>query len=321
MTPIAHIDALQLGEPVSHRGIVLTPLHPRRDPVAVYVTLEEGLAAGLRVTEVDAAGSVPELAVHNPGPHDVLLYDGEELLGAKQNRILDVSVLVAAGSQVVIPVSCVEQGRWSARSELFAAAPHSSHPALRRRKAERLAAADPGSARGAAQGEVWSEVAEKAARMAAGPSPSRAHADTYRDRDDDLRALARHFPVQPGQCGAVLALGGRPVVLDAVSRPGAWARLHDKLLAGYLLDALEALDGPPAPAEAIEAFTAAVLGAAAERRPGVGRGEQLHLSGEAVLGTGLALDGEVLQLSAYPITPGGGPRPGPRVARPSRRRP
>ena len=42
-------------------------------------------------------GDVPELAVSNPLPDDVLLYDGAEVVGAKQNRILNVSVLVAAG--------------------------------------------------------------------------------------------------------------------------------------------------------------------------------------------------------------------------------
>ena len=39
---------------------------------------------------------MPELGVDNPLEHNVLLYDGEELVGAKQNRILDLTVLVGA---------------------------------------------------------------------------------------------------------------------------------------------------------------------------------------------------------------------------------
>ena len=80
------------------------------------MTLEEALALGFRITEVDAAGSVPELIAFNPLDTPVLLYDGEELLGAKQNRILNVTVLVAPKSETKIPVSCVEQGRRHARS-------------------------------------------------------------------------------------------------------------------------------------------------------------------------------------------------------------
>src|SRR5918992_1754914 len=146
-------EVIQLGEPVEHRGIVVCPVFPRRTSRAAYVTLEEALPLGFRVTEVDEAGAVPELGVENPLEENVLLYDGEELLGAKQNRILNVTVLVAAQSEARIPVSCVEEGRWSRRSAAFAAASHAAYPDLRRRKAEALAAQP--LALGAAQGEVW----------------------------------------------------------------------------------------------------------------------------------------------------------------------
>src|SRR5437764_8627775 len=134
-------QSIQLGEPVEHRGVVIAPLFPRRQPVASYVTLEEAIPLGFHVGEIDEAGSVPELLARNPLDKNVLLYDGEELLGAKQNRILNVTVLVPAASEKEIPVSCVEEGRWSRRSEFFAAAPHTAYPELRRRKAERLTAA------------------------------------------------------------------------------------------------------------------------------------------------------------------------------------
>lgn len=117
----------QLGEPVEHRGIVVTPLFPRRDPVASYVTLDEALPRGLRITETSDSGSVPELRVENPTTDAVLLYDGEELVGAKQNRILNVTVLVPAQSETRIPVSCVEEGRWSARSAAFTSAQHAAY--------------------------------------------------------------------------------------------------------------------------------------------------------------------------------------------------
>ena len=61
-----------------------------------YLTLDEALPRGLRITETSASGSVPELALHNPLDDNVLLYDGEELVGAKQNRILNVAVLAGA---------------------------------------------------------------------------------------------------------------------------------------------------------------------------------------------------------------------------------
>jgi hypothetical protein len=115
-------------------------------------------------------------------------------------------------------------------------------------RAERLAAAP--LARGIAQGEVWDEVRAKAGRMAV-DSPTIANADTFRAHERDLRRLKDAFPSLAGQSDAVLALGD-DLCLDYVSRPDAFARLWPKLRAGYLLDALERLDGSPAPYAQIE---------------------------------------------------------------------
>ncbi len=305
----------QLGEPVEHRGIVVTPLFPRRDPVASYVTLDEALPRGLRITETSDSGSVPELRVENPTGDAVLLYDGEELVGAKQNRILNVSVLVGAGATLPIPVSCVEQGRWRRLSGTFDRSEHISHSHLRRIKAQAQAAQP--LARGVAQGQVWDEVRQKQSRMGV-RSETAANRDTFTAHLSQLHALEAAFPLTPGQCGAVLGLGNA-LGLDAVSRPDAFALLWPKLRAGYLLDALERLDGRPTPPERLSAFAAAVGKARVTRGPSAGLGEDLRLREEGVVGSGLEHDGELIQLSAF-TSEGGSERAFGRIARPSRRR-
>ena len=287
---------IQLGEPVEHRGIVLAPLFPRARPRAQYVTLDEALGLGFQVTEVGAGGSVPEVLVANPTDADVIVCDGEELVGAKQNRILNVTVLVPAKGVVRIPVSCVEQGRWSRRSGKFSSAGHTAYPELRRRKAEGLAAAP--LRLGAAQDEVWSAVAEKSIRFGA-YSPTGAQAHIFASRGRELADLRGAFPLEPGQVGALLALGPDLLCLDYISRPEAFARLYPKLLDGYLLDALERLDGEPTPTERLEAVVEAVLAAPRRREPWVGLGEDVRVSAKGLVGSGLELDGELLQLSAY----------------------
>lgn len=288
--------SVQLGDPVEHRGIVITPLFPRRVPKAAYLTLDEALPLGLRITEIDTAGSVPELAVANPLATDVLLYDGEELVGAKQDRILNVTVLVAAKSHIRIPVSCVEQGRWHARSAVFTAATHTASPEVRSRKAARLEA-EP-LERGIAQDEVWHAVAQRVARHRV-DSPTAAQADVFRAREHDLAELRAAFPLLPGQSGALLAFSADALCLDWVSRPSAFAQLYPKLLDGYLLDALERPDGDSAQSERIVRFASALSGAAAVRRSSAGRGSDVRLRGADCRGSGLELDGELLQLSAF----------------------
>jgi hypothetical protein len=302
---------IQLGEPVEHRGVVVTPLFPRERPRAEYLTLEEALPLGFRVAEVDAAGMVPELAVVNPLESSVLLYDGEELLGAKQNRILNVTVLVAAQSETRIPVSCVEQGRWHARSAFFGAARHAAYPELRRRKAERLSAGP--LERGAAQSEVWDALSEKAARLDV-HSPTGAQSDVFEAHERELEVLREAFPLQSGQSGAMLCLDGR-VCLDYLSRPEAFGRLYPKLLEGYLLDAIELLDRKMSCDP--ESFLSMLAEASRSRGPSAELGEDVRLRGEGIVGSGLELDGELVQLCAF-STENGATRT--RIARPSRRR-
>jgi hypothetical protein len=308
-------NVVQLGEPAEHRGIVVTPLFPRRDPVAAYVTLDEALGRGLRIREVDEAGTVPELLVENPLDARVLLYDGEELVGAKQNRILNVSVLVEAKNSLRIPVSCVEQGRWRREGVQFRAADHISHSALRRRKAEAQAARP--LARGVAQGEVWDAVHEKLMSMEV-DAPTRAAADAHSRYEPDIRSLEDAFPAHPGQCGAVLGLGS-DLCLDLVSQPDAFAVLWPKLRAGYLLDALERLDSTPTLVTDVDDFVKAIDGALTTRQPSAGLGEDVRLRAEHVIGSGLELAGEVIQVSAFTSRDGGRLAFG-RIARPSRRR-
>ena len=303
---------IQLGDPTEHRGVVITPLFPRRAPQAAYLTLDEALPLGLRITEIDSAGSVPELAVSNPLATDVLLYDGEELVGAKQNRILNVTVLVAARSDVRIPVSCVEQGRWHAQSDAFAAAPHTASPEVRSRKAAQLEA-EP-LARGVAQGEVWDAVAATAAR----------HARRLADRGP-VRRVSRPR-ARPGRapCGVsayARTVGGpaRPRRRRRSASTGSHARRRSPAVseAARWLPArrARALDAVSAPLGQVERFASALTEATATRRPSAGRGEDVRLRGAGCRGSGLELDGELLQLSAFTADDARRSR----IARPSRR--
>lgn len=310
------LDSLiQVGDTVTQDGISVTPLFPRAMPRTAYITLDVALAQGLRIAEIGAAGRVPELVVQNPLETGVLLYDGEELVGAKQNRILNVTVLVAAGSELLIPVSCVEAGRWRDVSATFGSASHTASPRVRARKAVMLDAAP--LARGVAQSEVWAAVADESI-MHGVHSPTGAQNDVFEARRSDLGALRAAFPLQPGQCGAILSLDGCPSCLDYVSRPDAFAGLHGKLLDGYLLDAL-ARTAPTAAAAEPEEFLARLATGIQRKQPSAGLGSDVRLTAPDVIASGLELDEELLQLSAYAADSRYRRADG-TIARPSRRR-
>jgi len=286
---------VRLGAPVAHRGIVITPLYPLRAPHAAYLTLDGALPRGLGVRELADGGRVPQLLVENPLDESVLLYDGQELTGAMQDRILNVTVLVAANSTLTIPVSCVEIGRWSARSAAFASAPDAAAPSLRHRKAEALEGSP--LAPGLAQSEVWDEVAQTAHRLGV-HAQTGANADAFRTHRGSIAQLEQAFPWHPGQCGAVLAIGSA-VCVDVVSQPAAFAGLWPKLRSGYLLDAIGRLDGPAPGPDAAQRLIAALSQSAVTRRPSVGGGTDIRVRAGGIIGSGLELDGELLQFSAF----------------------
>ena len=107
------LQRITVGPEISFENLALFPLLDAKRGARDYLTLREALAAGtVRVMEKSETGSVTELMVVNDADRPVLLLDGEQLVGAKQNRILNVSILVPARQSLVIPVSCVEAGRW-----------------------------------------------------------------------------------------------------------------------------------------------------------------------------------------------------------------
>lgn len=291
----SHVNELRLGVPQVRGGITIVPLLATALPQRMYVTLDEAIPHGFTVEEVDHHGHVPELLVRNPLTTDVLLYDGEEVVGAKQNRVLEASILVAAGVTQKIPVACVEAGRWHDSGDAFAPADRVAHPESRRRKAADLEHAP--LAHGVAQSTVWAEIDERlnaSAILSATSALSDVH-DAERPRID---GIADDFGLVSGQCGAILALGDR-LCLDRVSRPEAWTQLWPKLRRGYLLDGIRHLDDDPTPAELIARFADAVESAPSSVRPSPGLGEDVRLHGATVSGSSLVVDGETIQLSAY----------------------
>ena len=114
------LQALTLGAEQRFANLQITPLLAPGRGAADYLTLSEAQTMGLAfVTKVSEAGSVSTLRLENNADQAVFLLDGEELVGAKQNRILNLTILAPPKQSVVIPVSCVEAGRWRHESKEF----------------------------------------------------------------------------------------------------------------------------------------------------------------------------------------------------------
>jgi hypothetical protein len=296
------LEALAVGAPQAHRNLALYPLLGERDDPAGYLLLDEALEKNLaRVTEVSAGGSVPELAFENGSAEKILLVDGDELVGAKQNRVINLSILVAGGKRIVIPVSCVEQGRWSYRSRDFAPAKRALFAKLR---AKKMAAVSHSlrerGTRHSDQGEVWNDVAAKL-EFCRVRSETSSMGDAYESRAEDLDAYAQAFRPQARQRGAVMAVDGKVVGLEVFDSAAVFAKYQEKMVRSYALDAIETANGKTLapPEEEVRRFLEKMKAAAAERFAALGEGEDLRLSGEGIAGGALAAGGRVVHLAGY----------------------
>ena len=175
------------------------------------------------------------------------------------------------------------------------------------------------------QGEVWREVAETAGRHGVNSRTGAMH-DVFERRREQLDAVAGAVEMHCSQVGMLAAIGGRFVVLDHVSEVEAFASLHDPLVQGYALDALEAPEAAPPTIEDARDFLGLLLDAPCTLGPAVGLGEGVRFAFGGLAGTGLVHDNELVTLTAFVDEPGdeqrrGGPAVAGRVRRPSRRRP
>ncbi len=292
----------EVKEPVSHGSLHLFALIGGPSEEEGLTLLEDALEEGsFRVEEIGESGRVPELRVTNGGTTPVLILEGDELIGAKQNRVVNSSVLVTAASELVLPVSCVERGRWSRRSQVFSSGSATPHVRLRHVKSRSVHdSLRRGRGHRSDQGAVWEEVDRLASRHAS-PSPTDALQDTRDGLSEKLTAfdtLSEQIP--EGTRGVVVSIGARPVALEVLAGPRSFAKVLPKLLAGYALEALEHEgDGASVDPLSVEKFVSDVASARCERHPAVGEGIDVRFEAEGLSGYALCGNGSVLHAAAF----------------------
>ena len=297
----------QVGDPVEHRGIVVAPLFPRRDPVAGYLTLDEALARGVKITETEVDWTVPELVVD---PLDEPCCSTTVKRSSARNRT--ASSMSACSSTRTRPSRspCRASSRVvGARLAAFSSAARlERRPAGARRPSAR--GPRPSARRGAERGRGALHEKLSACRWTRRPGRAVTSSPVTGWRSWPSKRLPR--PAGPVRRRP---RARRALCLDVVSRPDAfaacgrrcglatcWTRSNTSTRArcGPSVS-LVRRRGVPAPASA-------TVGRPRRRRPA---------ARPRVLGAGLELDGELIQLSAFTIEADRRARG--RITRPSRR--
>lgn len=299
----SYLENLSLGDLQEHEDMAVFPLVLEKEAKTPYILLDEALQEGLlTITEKVEGGRVPELLVINKADQEVLILDGEELVGAKQNRIVNTSILLERFSRTIIPVSCVEEGRWRYKARAFSSGRKvfsgagramkmkSVHRSLRE---EGLPLSD--------QGAVWNHIGEVACRLHA-HSPTGAWSDIYESVSDRVDSLLKGFKTVPGQVGMLVAINGRVVGCDSFGKAETLEKVFPKLIRSYAIDALYPDDnGRRIDRLEVQAQTFMSQIGEASKLPytSPGLGTDLRMENEDAIGAALVFGDEVVHFSAF----------------------
>jgi hypothetical protein len=309
MTEISSLlSDLTVEESITYRNLSMFPLRTGNDGTLDYLTLDEALRNGVvHIGEMSRAGSVPELRLENKGELPVLIVDGEELVGAKQNRTANLTVMAPAHTTIVLPVSCVEAGRWSHASDHFVA---SDRAHFARGRASRVASVSQSmgssGSRRSDQARVWHDVAEVACQLEA-PSPTQAMAAVFERHRTRIQDYVEALGATDNQVGAIFAIGGDVIGFDLFDRCATLTALLPKLVRSYAVDALEATEEATSRQDGgtAAAFLQSAASAKVNTYPAVGMGTDIRLSAPGLAGGGLVVDDDVVHLAVFAVSDDG----------------
>jgi len=281
-------------------------LGPSRDQPP-YRVLDSQTLPAVQVSEISEAGSVPELLVENKLDVRVFLMDGQELVGAKQNRILNTDVLVPAGTRLRIPVSCVEAGRWEYASRAFSPGRTASYR-VRAGKQQRVHESLRREGRhDADQGAVWDEVAMSLACSGCRSSTGALH-DAYLGRREALAEFRSSLRLPDDAVGLAVFDGGEFRGLDIFDRHSTLKYFWESLVDSYSLEWLALGDArpwdPAGPQEAIGGLLARIAAVEWEAFDSPGDGREFRFRRESLAGSALVWEQQsVVHLQVFPADP------------------
>jgi hypothetical protein len=293
---------LTLRDPIRIHGLGAVPIVDDNlyDLTRVEL-LEEALDKGLvKVSEVSESGEVPFLLVENNGKHPLLILEGEELVGGKQNRVVNTSILILAGHSLKIPVSCMEAGRWRGQDSAF-----QSGRAIFRAKSRAVHKASvtdsvrSGGTYFSDQGAVWNEVSASLAEYAkpSATSDFRAGREAVTHR---IEAFVEAVRPAEGQVGAIFLTSSGIVGGEMICTQELFRRSIQKIVRSFAFEALSSPDLESVSIGELETWWSRILEAEVTRHDSPGTGEDIRLRTREAIGSGLYWNQLMIHFSFFP---------------------
>lgn len=296
--PIAGLDRVAVGASITRLGVSLFPLYLHQAAPDVVAPGED-----VAIEEV-ADAEVPTVRFTNGGGRPVLVPAGSTISGGRQNRMVNVSVLIPSTAALDVPVSCVQAGRWSGERAFTAG--RSFAPRRVRRTNELTVEHNLRHGRGsrADQSSVWATVDHELDREAV-----RSHTRDLEElertvAEDERRAaviaeLIARGPL-PGQNGLAVAHGTRVLAADVFATPALLAQNWEPLVRSHLAELPHGPAGYPSASRVLR-FVRRFAASCATVTDGAGVGRERHVASDRVAGQALELDDVLIHATAFAL--------------------
>ncbi len=234
------ISEMQLGAPVSFKNLYVVPTFNKPSNASFpYLSMKAAIEQKvLELTEVSANGIVATIRATNSSILPILLIDGEAIIGAKQNRIINTTILLAPQKQTLIPVSCTEQGRWQMNNPTFMDSGEIMPAKARYSKSHKVYNNIMGG-KGflADQQAIWEDVSKLSYAFNV-DSSTQSMKDVFTHNKDIINEYLQVFKIQKNQTGLIVFSNGQLAGFDYISLPTMYSDLHEKLLKSHIMDAI-----------------------------------------------------------------------------------
>ena len=227
--------SLELLNAQRYRNMEVIPVRINRNGHNDYLTLKRGISAGfVEITECEVS-TVGTVLARNKANVPLVLIDGDEIVGAKQNRIMNRSLIVPPLTTMEVSVSCTEQGRWhydrTGDRAHFDYSDIAADFSTRRNKAHDLYEND------SCQSTVWNSIHDLERKTSFKSRTSALH-DNFINLRSKLDGYLKNFHVDYGQCGAIFIINGEIKGLELFANPSIYHDYHEKIFRSYIMEAI-----------------------------------------------------------------------------------
>lgn len=294
------LDGIKIEEPRFLRNLVLYPLtNGNKAKTKIKVLDDAMLEKNVIISELDSA-QLEHVRLQNRSDHRIFVLDGEEITGAWQNRIATTAAFIDTKSEILLPTSCVEQGRWAGDRQ-FTVGNSCSFPSLRALLCKDVTSSlNKTRTFQANQERVWKSVRNKLDSLKVQSITSSMH-DVFQRLKEELARYSESAAELKEFCGMVATCGDKILDIDLFGYKNLFTRLAPKLLESYGLDALEKMSSQSTPpTNKVERFICQLKRVRPRRFPSVGLGDELRFQSTNLLGRALIFGEDLLHLSAFP---------------------